>query len=76
MNSKIRKAERHVEEFEKKIELYENEMSEMETYLASPEGASDMEYLQKYMEVKSRLDKAMSKWERTTLELEKFQEKR
>ena len=76
LNSKIRKAERHVEEFEKKIELYENEMSEMETYLASPEGASDMEYLQKYMEVKSRLDKAMSKWERTTLELEKFQEKR
>ena len=56
------------------IEAFESEISEMETYLASPEGASDMDYLQKYLDVKNKLEKAMNKWERSTLELEKLQE--
>ena len=76
LNSKIRKAERQIEDIEKKIESHENEISVMETYLATPEGASDMDYLQKYVEVKAKLDKVMNKWERMTLELEKLQENR
>jgi ATP-binding cassette subfamily F protein 3 len=76
LNSKIRKVEREIEEIEKKIESLENELSDMETYLATPEGASDMAYLQKYLDVKSKLDKVMNKWEHTTLELEKFKENR
>jgi hypothetical protein len=31
-----------------------------------------MDLLQKYLEVKARLDQAMNNWERTTTELEKF----
>ena len=76
LNSKIRKVERQIEDIEKKIESHENEISVMETYLATPEGASDMDYLQKYVEVKAKLDKVMNKWERMTLELEKLQENR
>jgi len=74
LNSKVRKVERQIEQDEKKIEAFESEISEMETYLASPEGASDMDYLQKYLDVKNKLEKAMNKWERSTLELEKLQE--
>ena len=76
LNSKIRKVERQIEDIEKKIESHENEISVMETYLATPEGASDMDYLQKYVEVKAKLEKVMNKWERMTLELEKLQENR
>lgn len=76
LNSKVRKVERQIEDIEKKIESNENEISVMETYLATPEGASDMDYLQKYVEVKAKLDKVMNKWERMTLELEKLQENR
>lgn len=74
LNSKVRKAERQIEEFEEKIETFENEIAKMEIYLASPEGASDMDYLQKYLDIKTKLDKVMNKWERSTLELEKLQE--
>lgn len=74
LNSKIRKIERQIEQEEEKIEALENEISEMEKYLASPEGASDMKYLQKYLEVKNKLEKVMNKWERSTLELERLQE--
>ena len=76
LNGKIRKVERQIEDIEKKIESYENEISVMETFLATPEGASDMAYLQKYVEVKAKLEKVMNKWERMTLELEKLQENR
>ena len=61
-------------QFEEKIEAFENEITKMEIYLASPEGASDMDYLQKYLDIKTKLDKVMNKWERSTLELEKLQE--
>ena len=74
LNSKVRKAERQIEQFEEKIEAFENEIAKMEIYLASPEGASDMDYLQKYLDIKTKLDKVMNKWERSTLELEKLQE--
>ena len=76
LNGKIRKVERQIEDIEKKIESHENEISVMETFLATPEGASDMAYLQKYVEVKAKLEKVMNKWERMTLELEKLQENR
>ena len=76
LNGKIRKVERQIEDIEKKIESHENEISVMETFLATPEGASDMDYLQKYVEVKAKLEKVMNKWERMTLELEKLQENR
>jgi ATP-binding cassette subfamily F protein 3 len=51
----------------------EEKLKAMEEQLATPKGASDMDLLQKYLEVKARLDQAMNNWERTTTELEKFQ---
>ena len=73
LNGKIRKLERQVEEAEVKIETIENSISEMEEYLATPEGASDMEYLQKYLETKSKLDIIINKWEKSIIDLEKLQ---
>jgi len=73
LNGKIRKLERQVEEAEEKIETIENSISKMEEYLATPEGASDMEYLQKYLETKSKLDMIINKWEKSIIDLEKLQ---
>ncbi len=72
LNSKIRKFERQIEETESKIESYESEISEMEEYLATPEGASDMNYLQKYLDTKGKLDKIIAKWEKAHLDLERI----
>lgn len=76
LNSKIRKVERQIEEAEEMIESYENKIIEMEAFLATPEGASDMDSLQEYLNIKAKLDKIMNKWEHSTLELEKLQENR
>ena len=73
LNGKIRKLERQVEEAEEKIETIENSISKMEEYLTTPEGASDMEYLQKYLETKSKLDIIINKWEKSIIDLEKLQ---
>ncbi len=44
----------------------------METELATPEGASNVEMLQAYLDTKTNLDRIMNNWERLTLELESF----
>lgn len=62
-NRKQRKLEKMIEEAESKIEILEKKISEMETVLSTPEGASDIDLLQKYLETKSRLDSAMAHWE-------------
>jgi ATP-binding cassette subfamily F protein 3 len=72
LNRKQRKLEREIEEAEDKIEKLETEILKLETELATPEGASDTEKLQKYLETKNHLESFMSKWEKLTLELEKF----
>ncbi|MGI6573120.1 MAG: ABC-F family ATP-binding cassette domain-containing protein [Fermentimonas sp.] len=69
-NRKVRKLERETEEAEEKVEQLENKITEMEGHLATPEGATDMELLQKYLETKAKLDRALNLWERLALELE------
>ncbi len=69
-NRKLRKLEREVEETEKKIAKLEKQLAEMEVTLATPDGASDMELLQRYLETKAKLDRALNNWERLALEVE------
>jgi len=69
LNRKQRKLEKQIEEAENKIESLEKKISEMEATLSTPEGASDMDLLQKYLETKARLDRAMHHWEQLQNEL-------
>jgi len=69
LNRKQRKLEKQIEEAEKKIEALEKKISEMEATLSTPEGASDMDLLQKYLDTKARLDQTMHHWEQLQNEL-------
>ncbi len=69
-NRKVRKLERDVEKAEEKVERLENKITKLESRLATPEGATDMELLQKYLETKAKLDRTLNLWERLALELE------
>ncbi len=71
-NRQQRRLEKQVAEAEQKVALLEVKLKKMEEQLATPEGASNMELLQQYLEVKARLDQAMNNWERATTELETF----
>ncbi|SCD19584.1 ATPase components of ABC transporters [Proteiniphilum saccharofermentans] len=69
LNRKQRKLEKQIEEAENKIEALEKKISEMEATLSTPEGASDMDLLQKYLDTKARLDQTMHHWEQLQNEL-------
>ncbi len=69
-NRQIRKLEREVEETENRIHKIEKNIEQLEQRIATPEGASDMELLQNYLDEKAKLDLHMNNWERFTLELE------
>lgn len=71
-NRQLRKLEKDIEESEKIIAKIEEDMSELEKQLATPEGASDMDLLRKYLDIKSKLDRTMSEWERLTIALEEM----
>src|SRR5690554_1162553 len=72
LSRRQRKLERDFEEAEDKIGKLETEILELETELATPEGAVDTKKLQKYLDTKKHLESFMNKWEKLTLELEKF----
>ncbi|NMB06728.1 MAG: ABC-F family ATP-binding cassette domain-containing protein [Bacteroidales bacterium] len=71
-NRQQRRLEKQVAEAEQKVASLEVKLKKMEEQLATPEGASNMELLQQYLEVKARLDQAMNNWEGATTELETF----
>ncbi len=69
-NRKVRKLERDIEKAEEKVGRLEEKISKLESRLSTPEGGADMELLQKYLETKAKLDRALNLWERLALELE------
>ena len=69
LSRKQRKLEKQIEEAEKKIESLEKKISEMEVSLSTPESASNMDLLQKYLDTKARLDQTMHHWEQLQNEL-------
>ncbi len=71
-NKEIRKLEKQIEESENKIADFEQKIADFETQLSTPEGATDMELMKKYLKTKNELDALMNNWERLTLELEEI----
>lgn len=69
-NRLIKRKEKEIQEAEEKITKLDERISEMEIQLSTPEGASDLDLLQKYLETKNKLNVVMNNWERLTLELE------
>ncbi len=66
----IKRKEKEIQEAEEKITKLDERISEIEVQLSTPEGASNLDLLQKYLETKNKLDVVMNNWERLTLELE------
>lgn len=67
---KIRKAEKLVEESEKKISVMEQRLKELDTILCTPEGASDMDVVNEYTSIKQRMDEEEERWTLLSEDLE------
>jgi ATP-binding cassette subfamily F protein 3 len=74
ISRKIRKAEREVEEVEKLIAAYENELEAMNKQLELPEKASDADFILLYQKKQRELEQKMYEWEILCEELEKIRE--
>lgn len=70
LNRKIRKAEKAVEEIEKLVSSYENEIAEMDKLLELPEKASDNGFIMLYQKKQRELEQKMYEWELLNEELE------
>ena len=69
---KIRKAEKLVEESEKKISAMEDRLKELDAILCTPEGASDMTVVNEYTAIKQRMDEEEERWTLLSEELEEL----
>lgn len=67
---KIKKAQRAVEESEKKIAQMEERKSELDSLLMNPENASDMKLVTEYTELQKGLDEENERWMELSEELE------
>lgn len=70
---RIRKAERAVEECEKRIAMMETRLKELDTLLCDPKKASDMTLVAEYTDTKKQMDAEVEKWEQLLEELEQLQ---
>ena len=69
---KIRKAEKLVEESEKKISAMEDRLKELDAILCTPEGASDMTVVNEYTSIKQRMNEEEERWTMLSEELEEL----
>jgi len=65
-----RRAERAIEESEKKIAKMEQRLKELDALLCNPKNASDMKLVTEYTDVKRDLDEEVERWERLSEELD------
>ena len=70
LNKKIKKLERQVADCEASIEETESAIAIVETKMATPEGASDMQLYERHQKLKQQLDGIVEEWERVSMELE------
>ena len=70
---RIRKAERVVEECEKKIARMEQRLKELDALLMEQANASDMMLVTEYTQTKAALDEEMERWEKLSEELDKME---
>jgi ATP-binding cassette subfamily F protein 3 len=68
----LRKAEKAVEESERKINDMESRLKELDDLLMIPEKASDMMLVTEYTTTKEALDKEVERWEKLSEELEQL----
>ena len=68
----MRKAEKAVEQSERKINDMERRLKELDELLMNPENASNMEYVTEYTSTKRALDEEVERWEKLSEELEKL----
>jgi ATP-binding cassette subfamily F protein 3 len=73
---KIRKIKNRVKALEHEIEQMEVELAKMDELLMNPDNITGMQVYEDYDTLKSRLDEALSSWEKQTLQLEKAMGKR
>ena len=66
----MRKAEKAVEESERKISDMERRLKELDDLLMKPENASDMELVTEYTSTKKALDEEVERWEKLSEELD------
>ena len=72
--NKLRKrAEKAVKDCEQLIEKLEMEIAAVEEKMTTPEGASDMQLINQYTDLKKKLDAAVEDWETASMELEELQ---
>ena len=69
---RLRKAERAVEEAEKKIAKMELRLKELDNLLCDPKNASDMQLVTEYTDTKRSLDEEVERWEKLSEELEQL----
>ena len=69
---RLRKAERAVEESERKISSMECRLKELDDLLMNPEHASNMELVTEYTTIKKSLDEEVDRWEKLSEELEQL----
>jgi ATP-binding cassette subfamily F protein 3 len=69
---RLRKAERSVEESEKKISRMEARLKELDQLLCDPKNASDMTLVTEYTDTKRQLDVEVERWEQLSEELEQL----
>ena len=72
-NKLRKKAEKAVKDCEQLIEKLELEISAVEEKMTTPEGASDMQLINQYTDLKKKLDAAVEDWETASMELEELQ---
>jgi ATP-binding cassette subfamily F protein 3 len=71
---RVRKAERAVEDSERKIAQMETRLKELDQLLCDSKNASDMTMVTEYTDVKRCLDEEVERWERLSEELDKLVE--
>ena len=72
-NKLRKKAEKAVKDCEQLIEKLEMEIAAVEEKMTTPEGASDMQLINQYTDLKKKLDVAVEDWETASMELEELQ---
>ena len=73
LQKQLKKAERAMEDSEKKISKYEQRLKELDTLLCDPKNAADMTLVTEYTDIKKGLDEEVERWERLSEELEQLQ---
>lgn len=69
-NKRISRLERQIKENETRIEQTENRLTELDTILCTPEGASQIDLCSEYAQLRQALDKEMETWTALSEELD------